>query len=310
MAAAGAGNPFRDPDPPPQLNAELVGRLHLVDQQVALDIASMAALPSHDALHNVLPAVWGNTLALTAEKDRLLDANDIRKLLIGQINKHIEKRQSDLLDGDETETLITWVTQFTMTWEGIYRQERNEQSDIGQQIFSAMQEAVFQVMSWLRDNYDNDLSEVLSRLRLRIDENKVAIATIGFATPDHTLVRVMFRSPAYTQAMCRLAAKLLQRRQAGRSGVVSSTKQLNSLNQQLEYAKRECLDLLMEEGRLNEFAGLLSLPTQEFNTYCANLASYKHKQRVSEMFKICTSCLRYCRRDDAVCDQCQDGFGQ
>lgn len=299
---------FADLPNPPAYDENRVARMQAIDKQTALDVVCMAGMPSHDALGNVLSNVWANSLSLTSEKDRLIDMNDIRKLLLTQLNKHIEKTQDMILEMDEHESLVQWVTQFTLTWETRYKIERNEQFDIGQQIFSSMQECVFQVTMWLRDNPDNDLADAMSLLRMKIEDHHRDDNNLCFATPEHTLVRFLFRVDAFNTALCRFAARLLQRRQGVRAGVQSSTKQLNTFNQQQEFAKRECLDILMDENIVSKFRQLVKNNDAACQVMFSDLAKLAHKKRLRELFKRCTACNRLCRRDDAVCGTCSNGL--
>lgn len=294
--------------PPPQLKLDTtdVERLRSVDRQTAIDICSMAAMPTCDALGNLLPGVWDNSVDTARDRDALLDVNDLRKLMLKQIEKHIEKRQDLILEMDENETLVKWVTQFTSTWEVRYREEKNQHYDIGPIVFSIMQEAVFQVLSWLREYREDIHDGILARVKDEIFKCQVRHKDVTFVTKDHALVRVLFRIDEFNQPLCRFAAKLLQRRQGNRSGVVNTVKQMNSLDYQQRSAMQECMALLCDPERL---LGLEELARQKdaLQLNCTNLAMYSGMTRRARSFKICNTCNKMVRIDDDVCDQCQNG---
>lgn len=311
--AAPASQGWIDFDEPHMVPERVVRHIRAIDQQTAIDICCMAAMSSHDALGNILPSVWALSTAVASDKDHFIDVNDVRRFMLNQIEKHIQKRQDLIVELDENDTLVRWISQFTATWESKYREEKNEQHDISQMIFSIMQECVFQVMEFMR-NTRPDAHDMLKMLLRKIEEHNTHLlyAQTSFPTPEHALARVLFRFPPYNQALCRFAAKLLQRRQGNRSGVVNTIKQLNSLNQQEDMARSSCLVVLLDDERLERFQRLVATEKTDNGVTLlhlrSNMSIHAHLLKKSQMFRQCTTCFRVSRRDAAVCDDCSNGL--
>ena len=115
--------------------------LRLTDKTIALQIASIASVRTHDSRGNVTSEVWcKRTFPADNDMGNLLDAADIRKLLLAQMKNHIAKKQDLILELEDSAPVVQWIVNFTKTWEERWQTHIAKTYDISPLIYSAMQE--------------------------------------------------------------------------------------------------------------------------------------------------------------------------
>lgn len=221
-----------------------------IDQQTALSICSLAGIKTHDSLGNIMPHVWCSR-ADTVKKTDLVNANDIRNLLLTQVKQELAAKKDLILELDQASDVIEWVVNFTKVWEQEYQQKRQQQHDIAEFVYSAMQEAIHHLEIWI-DQVFPDVLPVLKEKIARQKENNPN----SFILSHQCLVRLLFRLDEIQPTLTRYTATVLQQREVcSKPGVYSATKQFNNIQQQRERAFYECIAVL--EDKI-EMVGMLS----------------------------------------------------
>jgi len=121
-----------------------VGSLKLTDQQVALSIGAIGGVPTRDRRGNVLDTLWVK-YSEHSVVGMLLETNDIRKILLEQIQDQLKARRDLIQEVEQNEVVCKWLMAFTKSWETEYSNSIVTRFDIGQLILSAMDEAYFEV---------------------------------------------------------------------------------------------------------------------------------------------------------------------
>jgi len=139
----------------PETHLQQLAKLHEstqdtkeTDQQVALSIGALAGIPTRDRRGNVLDALWVK-YSEQSVVGMLLETNDIRKILLGQIEDQLKARKDLIQEIEQHEIVCQWLMQFTAAWEREYSKQIVAQFDVGQLILSAMSEAYFEVVGLL-----------------------------------------------------------------------------------------------------------------------------------------------------------------
>lgn len=125
-----------------------VEELKGIDQQIALSIGALAGIKTRDSRGNVLDALWVK-YSEQSVVGMLLETNDIRKILLDQVNEQLAARKDMIQETEQTEIVCQWLMAFTNSWEREYSKQIVSQFDIGQIILSAMSEAYFEVIGLL-----------------------------------------------------------------------------------------------------------------------------------------------------------------
>ena len=218
-----------------------------IDLETALCIASMGGCQTHDALGNLLPSVWCKHCGNPAdETGALLEANDLRKILLQQLQVHIAKRQDLILETEDTAPLVQWIMDFTDDWEKEYRSKIKKQYDISQKICAAMLEAFQIVETEMMNYFGHDAVRIWKEKFKTISDSISPPASESSPSPSasqspQTLsgsivqtgpnifkykkaaVRMIFRYPAINPVLCKLASKVLQKQEVcNKSGAYSS----------------------------------------------------------------------------------------
>jgi hypothetical protein len=123
-------------------------RLKETDQQIALCIGALAGIPTRDRRGNVLDALWVK-YSEQSVVGMLLETNDIRKILLGQIEDQLKARKDLIQEVEQNEIVCQWLMAFTASWEHEYSKQIIAQFDIGQMILSAMSETYFEIIGLL-----------------------------------------------------------------------------------------------------------------------------------------------------------------
>jgi hypothetical protein len=205
-------------------------KLKRIDMQTALDIASLAGFPTHDTLGNILSVVWcKHSSSVDKGTGVLMETSDLRKILLQQLGVHISTRQDLILESEATGPVVEWIVQFTEEWEEVYRKSVGLKYDISQRIYSAMIEA-YQVL-------EDELVAMYGGSKVNTWKQK-------YNNPGHAnfgyqkgIVRSVFREMETNYQLCRLASKLLQKKEVcNKSGAYSSKVQRNDVQQQVDDA--------------------------------------------------------------------------
>ena len=116
-----------------------------VDQQVALSIGGLGGVPTRDRRGNVLDSLWVK-YSEQSVVGMLLETNDIRKILLEQIQEQLKCRRDLIQEVEQTEVVCQWLLAFTGSWEKEYSSQIRARFDIGQLILSSMSEAYFEAI--------------------------------------------------------------------------------------------------------------------------------------------------------------------
>ena len=133
-----------------EINKDHVRKMKAIYQRVALSIGAMGGVPTRDKRGNVLDALWVK-YSERSVVGMLLETNDIRKILLEQINEQIKARRDLIQEVEETDIVCKWLIDFTSSWETAYSKSIITRFDIGQLILSVMSEAYFEVPLFLFD---------------------------------------------------------------------------------------------------------------------------------------------------------------
>jgi len=118
------------------------------DQLLALSIGALAGIPTRDRRGNVLDALWVK-YSEQSVVSMLLETNDIRKILLGQIEDQLKARKDLIQEVEQNEIVCQWLMAFTSSWEREYSKQIVAQFDIGLLVLSAMSETYFEIVGLL-----------------------------------------------------------------------------------------------------------------------------------------------------------------
>ena len=220
-----------------------------MDLETALCIASMAGSQTHDELGNLLPSVWCKRADdLAKETGVLLETHDLRKILLEQMRAHIAKRQDLILESEETLPVVQWIVQFTSDWEDEYRNKQNRKYDISQKIYAAMMETFHIVESELESR-----GHSTKTWKLKFSHSTDS----RHFTNEKAAIRSLFRVPEINPILCKVASKILQKREVcNKAGAYSSKIQRHDVTQQLDDAVSALEDML--DAPVNVFLHYIS----------------------------------------------------
>lgn len=215
-------------------------RIQAIDQQTALSICSLAAIKTHDALGNIMPHVWCQRTDIQKQID-LINSSDVRKIMLDQLKKNLEAKKDLILELDQTEPVIKWIVHYSKSWEIKFQEARQQQCDIAEFTYSAMQEAFFQLENWIEDVFPGQLTDLKNKIKRLSNID-------SFVLTQQCLIRFLFRVDSIQPTLSRFTAKVMQQREVcSKPGVYSASKQFNNIQQQQAQALYECLNLLEEE---------------------------------------------------------------
>lgn len=231
-----------------------VKELKAKDLEIALRIAGFAGLPTRDPRGNVLPNLWSkfydeSTVGL------LLERNDVRQLLLKQLDSQIRDRKALIENLDSNDVVCKWILNFTQSWEEAYTKKKQAEYDISQMVMSSMQETYFLIEPFL-SNYapqnglrPREVKQRITVLRDKLTEaqrqNKDLVDMTLHSGTDAS-VRALFRSPLGLD-LCRVAGKILKKNEVcNRSGSYSSRVQRNDIQRDVEYALDYFCKLIVE----------------------------------------------------------------
>ena len=125
-------------------------KIKRLDQSIALEIAGFAGMPTRDARGNLLAQLWSKHTD-NSDVGLLIERNDIRVLLLKQIEAQIREQKNSINLLEENDVVCRWIMEFTNSWEKVYTEKKQQNFDIGQTVLSAMNEAFFSVEKFLED---------------------------------------------------------------------------------------------------------------------------------------------------------------
>ena len=234
-------------------DGSLAQGMKLVDMDIAMGIAACAGLHTHDRLGNPNEEVWAPRNVAT-RTGKLVEAKDVRKLLLEQIKLQLAAKQ-DLLTEIENDSIVCkWIIKYTEAWEREYNKGEQEKYDIGRKILSVMHDALFEVKELL------DISPVsIVELEGAVSRAQQGGPRPGLLQGDDAVVRFLFRNVQTRFHMVRVAGRLLQKKEVcNRAGTYSAKQQRHDITQEKdatvkglycairddEPCFRECLQLL------------------------------------------------------------------
>lgn len=201
-------------------------RLRKIDLQTALDIVSLAGMPTHDALGNILPSVWcKHATDIVKENGVLMETDDLRKILLEQMKLHISSRQALILESEDSKPVVQWIVAFTEQWEREYRERQDLRFDISQRIYASMMETYHVLEDELRNMHSENTIRAWKRKFDGLDNQQ------SFSS-QQAIVRALFRKQEINHHLCVLAARLLQKKEVcNTAGTYSSRVQRHDITQ-------------------------------------------------------------------------------
>jgi hypothetical protein len=207
---------------------EAMDRVKKMDMMIAQKIASYAGITLRDRHSNLTDDVWH---AANSIKDttNLLDTASMRRILLDQLNQHLQAQKDLLLASDSQDVLVQWILDFQHKWETQIARQREKKYDISMRILTVMEEALTAVHDILQyhDIAERDVIKWFDQVQ----------TTHTYDNNHEKYVRLMYRCPTLGPQMCCVAGKLLQKQLVcNRSGAYSSTKQRNDVTQERDEA--------------------------------------------------------------------------
>lgn len=205
------------------------------DLQIAINIASYAGVLVRDANGNLNTDVW----CMSSDQSnigRLIGPQQLQKIMLAQLQSHLEAQKELLLEIEEHDVVMKWIMEYVSSWENQYRYTIQQTFDISPSIRACMHEIYYEITPLL------DMT-ILNTMTLR-NSMKTAFEWAHEHLPEYTvlqrdqaIVRFMFRHPDLTDVMCRMAGKLMQKKEVcNRSGNYSSKIQRNDVTQEKDEA--------------------------------------------------------------------------
>jgi len=208
-----------------------------LDLDIALSIASAAGISTRDKLGTLHDDIW------TQYVDRstickLIEPNDVRKLLIEQLKNQLESKKEMLAELENNEVVCKWVIGYTKAWENAYMQETQKTYDIGRKIRAIMHDTFYEIKEIL------DCEESVIPLKMLYEQvtraHRVGTAQESFYESDEAVVRFLFRNEHTRYCMCRIAGKVLQKKEVcGKAGAYSSKQQRNDITTEKDDAVKD-----------------------------------------------------------------------
>ena len=240
------------------------------DVHIALSIAGFAGINTRDARGNLLPTLWTKYFD-ESDVGLLLERNDVRALLLKQIESQIKSRRDLLEKLDENDVLVRWIMDFSSAWEKQYALRKHQQYDISQMILSIMQEAFRAVEPFMEQYSTIRPSEFRIKLESEIRQLQDAASKnpetkkIKFLHGTEALVRFFFREENTSSDFCHVAGKFLKKQEVcNKAGSYSSRVQRNDITREVDYAVdgfcrlftndsdtlKKCTEVLQDKARL------------------------------------------------------------
>lgn len=260
------------------------------DLELALAIAGFGGQPTRDARGNVLATVWSKCYD-HSQVGLLLERNDVRALLLKQLETQIRDRKALIEELDTNDVVCKWILDFTNSWERAYTDMKKAEYDIAQQVLSAMHETFYMVEPFL-EKYTRIEALRPSKIRERIN----GLSTkYQHAVPDaearkgllllhagtDACARALFRSKVGLD-LCRIAGKVLQKSEVcNRAGAYSSRVQRNDIQREVEFALDHVCRLLLERDPLLDAVAAQLSDDDTLATLAADHRGYPKQSNVA-----------------------------
>jgi hypothetical protein len=220
----------------------VMARMKAVDLDIAMSIAACAGLLTHDKLGNPSEEVWAPRNAAT-RSGKLVEAKDVRKLLLEQIKLQLAAKQDLLTEIENDAVVCTWIKKYTAAWEQEYNKGVQEKFDIGRKILSVMHDTLFEV------------KELLNVSAVPVAELEAAAARAAahdggrrLFRGDDAVVRFLFRNVHTRFHMVRIAGRLLQKKEVcNRAGTYSARQQRHDITQEKDDAVRGLYNAIRDD---------------------------------------------------------------
>lgn len=251
----------------------VLASVKLTDQKIALDIAGFAGIPTQDARGNILQSIWSKHYD-TSNVGLLLERNDVRVLLLKQLEQQIKEQKDSINMLEQSDVLCKWILNFTQSWENEYNASKQQHFDIGQVVLAAMQETYFIVESYLEEFCSLKPSMIRKRIRVvmqnakhvrdvrhNIDfttddaqpfdapnlagpstsngtnDTKASKLQLHFFGEEAALIRFLFRNEYFGLQLRRVAGKVLKKQEVcNKPGAYSARIQRNDITQEVDWA--------------------------------------------------------------------------
>ena len=237
--------------------------LKLIDLDIAMSIAACAGLNTHDRLGNPNEEVWAPR-NLASRTGKLVEAKDVRKLLLEQIKLQLAAKQ-DLLTEIENNTIVcAWIKKYTTAWEDKYNKGIQERFDIGRKILSVMHNTLFEVKELL-DISPVTIAELEQAVARAVPDSD--LENKALFRGDDAVVRFLFRNVHTRFHMVRIAGRLLQKKEVcNRAGTYSAKQQRHDITQEKDAAVKG-LYCAIRDGEPRFRRCLRLVRSRRFNRY-------------------------------------------
>ena len=233
---------------------EMLTEMKKTDFDIALNIAGYAGLPIRDRLGKVNDEVWTQS-STDSTTGRLVEPSDVRKLLLTQINAQLESKKELLAKLETNDLVCKWVLKYTTTWEKAYNEGAHTRWDMGDKVASIMHEALHEVLEIVNSG-PFPVASIYKALKAAKQRNPDLPLLAG----ELAVVRFLFRNEYTRHYMCRIAGKLLQKKETcNKAGAYSARQQRNDITFEKDCAVKALLYAIDDqEERLNEVADMLA----------------------------------------------------
>ena len=214
-------------------------KLRDIDMRMAMKIAGFAGMTVRDSRGNILPDIWCKYADISQEVGKLIQDDDIRRILLDQIKQELEAKKELLIEVEDKHVIAQWIVNFSLAWEEEYRKKVESGWDISQQILTVMHETVNEVR--------HILDETVIPLRYIEDRIAKICEQEGLVSDDETAVRFLFRNPYTSPSLCLIAGKIMQKKiVCNRGGAYSAKVQRNDITMEVDRSIQSLCNLVEE----------------------------------------------------------------
>ena len=239
---------------PTSAHKTVLDEMKNLDFETAMIVAGYAGCATRDRLGNIHNDVW------TQFRDEstlggLVEPGDVRKLLLTQINAQLESKKELLAELETNDLVCKWVLKYTTAWEKAYNEGAHTRWDMGGKVASIMHEALHEVLEIVNSG-PFPVASIYTALKAAKQRNPDLPLLAG----ELAVVRFLFRNEYTRHYMCRIAGKLLQKKETcNKAGAYSARQQRNDITFEKDCAVKALLYAIDDqEERLNEVADMLA----------------------------------------------------
>lgn len=249
-------------------------RIRALDLEVALNIAAGGGMKTHDKLGHVGEDVWSQYRD-TSTLGKLVEAKDIRKLLLDQIQVQLDAKKDMLLEVESDKMICQWIIRYTKSWEEEYSKNVNQTFDIGRKISAIMHDTLFEVREILNVPQNAfSVTAIEAMVKAAHEDHDHSQEGYSLLDGDDAVVRFLFRNEHTRYHMVRIASRLLQKKEVcNRAGAYSARQQRHDVTQEKDTAVTGLYNAVVDgEERFARCAALLL--SDEFNDYITDYTSF------------------------------------